>query len=93
MAGECYAALRAERMLDEHAISYHAWIVGQDESAGFWKPDVGEMQMIVTRIKKRLAAIQLGLCVLSAIRAGARWMCLRSITTMRGQARIYARLS
>jgi hypothetical protein len=59
-------------MLDEHAISHHAWIVGQDESAGFWRLDIGEMQMIVTCLKKSLAAVQLGLCVLAAIQAGAQ---------------------
>jgi hypothetical protein len=33
---------------------------------------IGEMQMIVTCLKKRLAAVQLGMCVLSAMSAGAQ---------------------
>src|ERR1035441_7253841 len=33
---------------------------------------IGEMQMIVTCLKKRLAAVQLGMCVFSAMSAGAQ---------------------
>jgi hypothetical protein len=48
-------------------LSHRAYKAGRDESA-----DIGEMQMTVTCLRKGLATVQLGMCVVAAVSAGAQ---------------------